>query len=147
MVRAAILQNVPNVRITILAPCRALDLENGKLLKQWSELRWQLVEAGESGLTIGQTKTDSDVILLQPTREALIRIDGRTYRGELILYQNADGKVTVVNRLGLEDYLLGALPSEVGHGWPMEALKAHAVVSRTVVAHRIWVQQDRKSVV
>ena len=143
MVRAALLQEVPSVRITILAPCRMVDLEKGVLIKQWQELKWQLVEPGVSGLTVGQMETHSDVLLLEPTREAIIRVNAKPYRGALILYQTAKGKITVVNRLGLEEYLIGALPSEVSQGWPMEALKAHAIVSRTVAAHRIWVQHGQ----
>lgn len=143
MVRAVILQEVPSVRITILAPCRMTDLEKGTLIKQWPELKWHLVEPGASGLIIGQMETHSDILLLEPTREAVIRIDAKPYRGALILHQTAKGKITVVNQLGLEEYLVGALASEVGPGWPMEALKAHAVVSRTVVAHRIWIQRGQ----
>jgi len=143
LVRVAILQEVPNARLTILAPCRATDLEKGTLVKQWPELKWQQVESGPSGLMIGQTEIHTDVLLLEPTRDAIIRINARPYRGTLILYRTARGKVTIVNRLGLEEYLVGALASEVGQGWPMEALKAHAIVSRTVVAHRIWIQRGQ----
>jgi stage II sporulation protein D len=39
--------------------------------------------------------------------------------------------LTVINEIGLEDYLAGILPEEVNPGWPIESLKAQAVVSRT----------------
>jgi len=39
--------------------------------------------------------------------------------------------MTVVNELELDDYLKGILPREVSFNWPMDSLKAQAVVSRT----------------
>ena len=42
-----------------------------------------------------------------------------------------DGKVTAVNRVGLEDYLLSVISSEMRADAPLEFLKAHAVISRS----------------
>jgi len=54
----------------------------------------------------------------------------RPYRGSLVL--TSDGKrVTVVNNVGLEQYLYGVVPSEMPHDWHPEALKAQAVVARS----------------
>ena len=55
---------------------------------------------------------------------------GRPYRGTLVLTSNGK-KVTVVNNVGLEQYLYGVVPSEMPHDWHPEALKAQAVVARS----------------
>jgi peptidoglycan hydrolase-like amidase len=54
----------------------------------------------------------------------------RWYRGclELISFGN---RVSVINLLDLEDYLLGVVPSEMPANWCMEALKAQAVAARS----------------
>jgi len=52
------------------------------------------------------------------------------YRGALRLVK-APGGFTVVNVIDVESYLKGVLKMEVNPGWPMEALKAQAVVART----------------
>ncbi|MBI3616179.1 MAG: SpoIID/LytB domain-containing protein [Candidatus Omnitrophica bacterium] len=140
-VRIAILQEVPSVRVTVLAPCRATDFSTGKLIGQWPNLKWQGVEAGNPGLKIGPIQTESQTVLLETTNDSILRIDARPYRGDLIFTRTPAGRLTVINRLGLEEYLVGALASEVSSDWPMEALKAHAVVSRTMVAHRVWIQK------
>ncbi|MCB1191908.1 MAG: SpoIID/LytB domain-containing protein [Leptospiraceae bacterium] len=44
---------------------------------------------------------------------------------------NAKQKITIINVLGLEDYLLSVVPSEVFSDWPMDSLKAQAICSRT----------------
>lgn len=56
--------------------------------------------------------------------------NGRWYRGcmELISYGN---KVTLINLLDMEDYLLGVVPSEMPASWHLEALKSQAVAARS----------------
>ena len=145
-VRVAILQDVPSVRVTVLAPCRLMDLKSGKLLAEWPRLAWQEVTADRSGgLKIGKTLIPSDFAVLEPmTSAALILINARPYRDSMILRRTPKGHLTLINRLDLEEYLVGALNSEVSAGWPMEALKAHAVVSRTMTAHRIWIRKGQE---
>ncbi len=78
------------------------------------------------GLIIGprttiRTKAMTDCALL----------DGRCYRGEIVLRHDDDRAVTAVDVLDVEDYLMGVLPYEMDPSWPLEALKAQAVVART----------------
>jgi peptidoglycan hydrolase-like amidase len=54
----------------------------------------------------------------------------RWYRGCLELI-NFGNKITVINLLDLEDYLLGVVPSEMPSSWAIEALKAQAVAARS----------------
>jgi stage II sporulation protein D len=52
------------------------------------------------------------------------------YRGSARLI--ADGRtILVVNRVGLESYLRGVVPSEMPASWPPEALEAQAVIARS----------------
>ncbi len=142
-IRVAILQDIPAARVTVLGPCRLTDLRTGALIGNWPNLKWQEVQVGNGGLRIGGTSVNAQAVLLEPVRGEILRINARPYRGSLIFYRTSAGKLTIVNQLDLEEYLVGALASEVGFNWPLEALKAHAVVSRTMVAHRIWIQRDR----
>lgn len=142
MVRVAILQAAENARITVLAPCRLTDLQGGGELASWPHLKWQETRAAAGGIRIGAAQFNSQAVVLEPTRpDLLIRVDSRPYRGRLILRGTAEGKLLVVNQLPLEQYLVGALTSETSSRWPLEVLKAHAVVSRTMVAHRIWIRK------
>jgi stage II sporulation protein D len=52
------------------------------------------------------------------------------YRGSAVL--QPDGRaLLVINRLGLESYLRGVVPSEMPSAWPAEALEAQAVIARS----------------
>jgi len=66
-----------------------------------------------------------------------IRFNGREYDGTLELLPNAGG-LALVNELPLEDYIVGVLRAEAGDKWPLEALRAQAIVARTYAAyHRV----------
>lgn len=63
-------------------------------------------------------------------------LNGRSYRGSLLgVWQN--GKLLLINRVGLEDYLKGVVPSEVPASFPFEVLKAQAVLARTYALSRL----------
>lgn len=59
-----------------------------------------------------------------------VRMNGKAYRGKLEVFVNASGRLTVVNVVPLEDYLLGVVPAELGLP-QLEAQKAQAVAART----------------
>ncbi len=56
--------------------------------------------------------------------------NNRWYRGVLELI-NFGSRVTAINVLDLEEYLLGVVPSEMPASWQPEALKAQAVAARS----------------
>lgn len=64
--------------------------------------------------------------------DGFVRVNGREYRGRLHLLPVGE-TVTVVNQLGLESYLAGVVPAEMGRRdtSELQALMAQAVVSRT----------------
>ena len=66
--------------------------------------------------------------------ERPIRLNGRDYSGALEIVRGADG-LAVVNELPLEDYVVGVLRAEASDKWPLEMLRAQAVVARTYAAH------------
>ena len=66
-------------------------------------------------------------------RNAPVRFNDKPYRGRLEVFTNQRGMLTVVNVIGLEDYVRGVVPNELSPGsyGAIEALKAQAVAART----------------
>ncbi|MDQ1728337.1 MAG: hypothetical protein QOD33_462 [Pyrinomonadaceae bacterium] len=62
-----------------------------------------------------------------------VRFNDRPYRGRIEVFANTRGALTVVNVLGLEDYVRGVVPNELSAGgFPLlEAHKAQAIAART----------------
>lgn len=82
-----------------------------------------LVSAGDLG-------NGSYVEIAPAQNPAHFSIEGRTYRGALRLYGTAEGW-EIINVVDLEQYVAGVIGWEMIASWPVEALKAQAVASRT----------------
>jgi stage II sporulation protein D len=77
--------------------------------------------------------------LLSKNEFNIIDYDGSSFRGSMVLAAAPRGSFTVVNYVGVEDYLRGVVPLEIGHCRPeeVEAVKAQAVASRTYTYKKI----------
>ncbi|HET8624787.1 MAG TPA: SpoIID/LytB domain-containing protein [Gemmatimonadales bacterium] len=75
----------------------------------------------------------ADRVVVQPVdSQAWVRVNGRSYRGTIVLQPDRTG-LTIVNRVRMEAYLLGVVSAEMGRraAEDREAVRAQAVVSRT----------------
>ncbi|MGD8188855.1 SpoIID/LytB domain-containing protein [Brevibacillus ginsengisoli] len=96
----------------------------------------EVVAGGNEAETVPQYVFSSQVKLTVKSKgkgTPLITVEEREhrkYRGQIELsdYKN---NLTVVNELPMEQYLYGVVGSEMSTGWPLEALKAQAVLART----------------
>ncbi|MBQ7718892.1 MAG: SpoIID/LytB domain-containing protein [Clostridia bacterium] len=61
----------------------------------------------------------------------IITVDGKEYRGFILFKRLSGSDMTVINVLGLEEYLYSVVGKEMYPSWPLEALKAQAVCART----------------
>ncbi|WP_240732222.1 SpoIID/LytB domain-containing protein [Geobacter sp. FeAm09] len=64
-----------------------------------------------------------------------VSINGKPYRG-IAEISFGDKGLVVVNELPLEDYLVGLINCEISSAWPIEAIKAQAVIARTYAVNR-----------
>ncbi|MBN2538066.1 SpoIID/LytB domain-containing protein [candidate division WOR-3 bacterium] len=81
----------------------------------------------------------ADTVRLSGSRNALIRVGERSYRGAMLAFVNGGGALVVANELGIEDYLRGVVPSEIGplREETIEAVKAQAVAARSFTLTRL----------
>jgi len=91
-----------------------------------------LVKAGAKEIYLDGRTFGPSLRVVSKASGGVLRINGRRYRDSVII-NCRDSKLTVINELGLEDYINGILPKEVNPAWPADALKAQAVISRTYV--------------
>lgn len=63
-------------------------------------------------------------------KNAPVRFNDKPFRGKIEVFANTHGSVTVVNVIGLEDYVRGVVPNELSYP-ALEALKAQAIAART----------------
>lgn len=105
--------------------------------KHVSNTKLTIVPSG-SGLTVKDTQTgavlyetNAPTLAISPSGD-LAWFQKYQYRGDFMC-QAANGKVTVVNDVALEDYIKGVVPYEMSPSWHKEALKAQAVCARSYV--------------
>ena len=90
----------------------------------------EVVTSGTSGQLFSSS---APVVFASDDEKAPVRYNERPYRGRIEVFTNLRGSLTVVNELGLEDYVRGVVANELSPGgYPaIEALKAQAVAART----------------
>jgi stage II sporulation protein D (peptidoglycan lytic transglycosylase) len=65
-----------------------------------------------------------------------IKVNQYALSGVVEIKRNVRGRYRIINELGLEDYTRSVVGEEMGPNWPIEALKAQAVLARTYVMYR-----------
>jgi stage II sporulation protein D len=64
-----------------------------------------------------------------------VLVNGKPYRGFVEITPGENG-LLVVNELPIEEYLVGLINSEISSAWPIEAVKAQAIIARTYAVNR-----------
>ena len=107
----------------------------------------ELLETGEEILRFERSGADVSLsepagridgarphLIIEPLDPSVgVILGGTKYRGSAEVIADAKRGLTVINRLGLETYLLGVVPAEIGRRPPEEhaAVRAQAVAART----------------
>ena len=87
-----------------------------------------------SGSSARLFSSSAPVVFASETESsAPVRYNDKPFRGRIEVFANLRGTLTVVNELGLEDYVRGVVANELSPGgYPaIEALKAQAIAART----------------
>jgi len=87
-------------------------------------------KADKTGLITGPDRWGDSVVLTPIHPQNFIVVGTHRYRGNIELHRTG-GSLRVVNGVTVEDYVRGVLQKETSDQWPLEALKAQAVISRT----------------
>lgn len=85
------------------------------------------------------SRVDFPVRFVPRNRAGFVIVNGSRYRGSLLVYRLRTGSYLVINEVGLEDYLRGVVPREVGPVGEdlIEAAKAQAVAARSYALSRV----------
>jgi len=128
LLRVGIAVNKPQVTVGSSTGARLLNAQGQPLAEVQA---MQPLQASRSGSAVSLAGQQGERLYLQPTvPDGLVFIDQNWYRGWVELIPGERG-VIAINQVGLEDYVSSVVGSEMGHRFPMEALKAQAVASRT----------------
>lgn len=136
-VRIGIKIDTAAVFLTAVSPTDILDKDSRAIGRMQANERWTFTTDNTTitGTSAGgQTVSSTGLpVLLRPTGAAFIMIDTLQYRGEVLLRPAGPGRLTAINVLQMENYLLGVVPFEIGRlkAPDIEALKVQAIAART----------------
>ncbi len=111
---------------TQMAPAVWASTSGHKTLPEWG-VALSEVRGGRIGVY-------AEEILIEPVSPGLLlRVDGKAYRGEVIVRVARPGELTAINVLHMEEYLRGVVPPEIGYNpnLPREVLRAQAIAARS----------------
>lgn len=83
-----------------------------------------------TGTVLYTSAAGADHIAIHPNSD-LTWFKGYQWHGDFVYRRASNGDITVINYVGLEDYVKGVLPYEIDPDWPAEAQKAQAVCARS----------------
>lgn len=128
-----------------------------------SDKEGQAIVTAESTFTLnidGKEYTYNNAVIFEPNKEdtddfelfdVIIgvqfhweRAEDKRFRGKLKIYADK-GKLTAVNILSLEEYLLSVISSEMSSTSSLELLKAHTVISRSWLLAQLEKGKEVKS--
>ncbi len=136
-IRVAIVRDAREVRLSIEGQYRLRNADSGKVIGQGLRLAYCRVRLLEKGILVGLDVHPVMRLIIEPVRDASITVNNHRFRGDVVFVHTAPHRITVVNGINIEDYVKGVLYHEVSNHWPMEALKAQAVATRTYALYSI----------
>jgi len=132
-----LIPDAPKIRVSFKGTIQVRDSKNLLFKLQSKDSPLTIMPSGGTDIVLknGQAlfETKSDSITLWPEGNHLFALQGKHYRGGLLISITKTGNICVHNELDLESYLKDVVPAEIGQGnrQIFEALKAQAVAART----------------
>lgn len=130
-IRVLVLRDNPDLDIEIEGKFKAYDPRTGsRIMSRKTGKTGNMFVTGD-GLKWGESFPGIHQILIVPDEMTnMVRINGKEYPGSIYVY-DVDGKLSVVNRIGLEEYLSSVLSPVFIKDAPEELLAAMAITART----------------
>lgn len=133
-VEVGLLSGQPQVEIEGLSHFRIET--NGKVWKSYNAGKRISVSRKGKNIVLEGKAFNAPVYFTTGNGEEAFSVKGNRYRGEMKIIPSAwNNGVTVVNRVPMELYLKGVVPSEIVPSWKPDAIKAQAVAARTYAVY------------
>ncbi|MBN2185595.1 MAG: SpoIID/LytB domain-containing protein [Candidatus Krumholzibacteriota bacterium] len=87
----------------------------------------------------GKNFPETPILIIRPENEGGFKINGKSYRGALMLQCGTANNILAINIVEIDDYLKGVLPSEIGYlkKGQYEAFRVQAIASRSYALSKL----------
>jgi stage II sporulation protein D len=135
-IRVSVLENIDSIELSIRDGYEIRVLGENKLLDKGGTFFNKKIVLVSKGIAFRGKVFSCNAISIKALKEPSIYLNRRLYRGSLEIIKTKQSGLIAVNIVDLEDYLKGVLYHEVSHRWPIEAIKAQAIASRTYALYQ-----------
>jgi stage II sporulation protein D len=132
-----VLDSGSDVRLVLDSPA---GVRFGSQNEQWPAGEYAF--ALRNGRVHFQSRQLGREIILVPGGGCCFSVGKKHYAGEAVVLAH-EGKLLLINRLGMETYLQGVVPREMSPSWDLEALKSQAVAARSYALYLALKSQDK----
>ncbi|MCJ8346803.1 SpoIID/LytB domain-containing protein, partial [bacterium] len=124
LLEIGILTGQKKVRIAAQYGFQIFDLKDNKkkIFTRWNKNELSFFET-KHGIGF-LNKKDFQRLYVKPFKAGPVLINGKAYRGSVIVFEDKFGKLTIVNKIDIESYLYSVIKAEMLITSPIEALKA-----------------------
>ncbi len=134
MIRVKLLSGISTVTLKTSAATVIKNEKTGsEIIRSRSGTSLTVTAAGKY-IRIGGAGAFSGPIMVYSSSPTAVK--NKTYRGQIWIY-NENGRLLIINRLDLEEYLYSVVPMEISHAWNVNALKAQAIAARSYALAQI----------
>ena len=141
-IRVAIARNSPSIKLKTSAKTYVAEVKTAQKYLLLANASYDIKSIGGQSLSVANQTLSSPIKLLSADSSQKVRLGGSIYKGDILIKAVSGGRLDIIEYLPLEDYLYGVLPSEMSPGWPLEALKAQAVASRSYAVKNLAPAKD-----
>jgi len=142
-VRVLVLRDVKSLELSVQGNFTLIDEEHPQILEDKIEGFSSSVYATEEGISIRGKVYKTRQLAIEPDRDASVAVNKRRFRGHVTISVTPRRTLSVINVVDLEQYIKGVLYHEISHRWPIEAIKAQAVATRSYAIYAMQ-QNERR---
>lgn len=145
-IRVAILKDSKGLTLSIRGKYEITDPKTNRELIAGRRLRKTEVVTTPNGIRIADHVYFVERLRILAKKDISLYKNGKElrYRGQIDIIRDKGNKLLVINTLGIEDYVKGVMYHEVPHHWPLTAIKAQAVATRTYALYQLSQKVDHK---
>ena len=133
-IKIGLITNVSSLRLGTSTYAPVINSRTNKTIYMLDPMRNYEFRADSNNILIKiggkYYSLDTDEIAVRPDYDGYVSAKSKWYRG-IFIVKNINGALVLINKLDMEDYLRGVVPSEMPSSWAFEAHKAQAVAARS----------------
>ncbi|MCB1135973.1 MAG: hypothetical protein KDK78_06875 [Chlamydiia bacterium] len=130
-IKILLLNGVDNASVQVAGGYNIYDPASGARLGTYFSKKRQLLKPIAEGLVWGEGFPGTYQVRIQPDEaDTIVRVNDFEFRGTVFAY-NVDGKISVVAKVDIEDYVRGLLAQRFYDGLASEVMATMAITVRT----------------